>query len=106
MIRYKAASYGIEVTVREESYTSRQSALDFDPLPAYGDKGANQVKSSGRRIRGLFIRRNGQKINADVNGCLNIGRKELGDEWLKRLLETDEGRLMRPIAVQIGQRLG
>lgn len=105
MIRYKAESNGIEVTVREESYTSRQSALDFDPLPAYGDKGANQVKSSGRRIRGLFIRRNGQKINADVNGCLNIGRKELGDEWLKRLLETDEGRLMRPIAVQIGQRL-
>lgn len=43
------------------------------------------------------IRGNGQKINADVNGCLNIGRKELGDEWLRKLLETDEGRLMRPI---------
>ena len=43
------------------------------------------------------IRGNGQKINANVNGCLNIGRKELGDEWLRKLLETDEGRLMRPI---------
>ena len=45
------------------------------------------VATSGRELR----------INADVNGCLNIGRKELGDEWLRKLLETDEGRLMRPI---------
>ena len=102
MIQYKAQAYGMEVIVREESYTSRQSALDFDPLPTYGDKAASEVKSSGKRIRGLFIRGNGQKINADVNGCLNIGRKELGDEWLRKLLETDEGRLMRPIAVRMG----
>ena len=71
--------------VREERYTSRQSALDFDQLPNYGDKNANLVPSSGKRIGGLFIRSNGQKINADVNGCLNIGRKELGDGWLKKL---------------------
>ena len=101
MIQYKAETYGMEVIVREESYTSRQSALDFDPLPTYGDKAASEVKSSGKRVRGLFIRGNGQKINADVNGCLNIGRKELGDEWLRKLLETDEGRLMRPIAVRM-----
>ncbi|MBM6704319.1 IS200/IS605 family element transposase accessory protein TnpB [Sutterella massiliensis] len=106
MIRYKAEEIGIQVIIREESFTSRQSAFDFDPLPTYGEKNAHQVKSSGKRVRGLFIRRNGQKINADVNGCLNIGRKELGDEWLKKLLETDEGCLMQPIAVRIGQRLG
>ena len=75
MIRYKAEEYGIQVIVREERYTSRQSALDFDQLPNYGDKNANLVPSSGKRIGGLFIRSNGQKINADVNGCLNIGRK-------------------------------
>ena len=85
MIRYKAEEYGIQVIVREERYTSRQSALDFDQLPNYGDKNANLVPSSGKRIGGLFIRSNGQKINADVNGCLNIGRKELGDGWLKKL---------------------
>ena len=106
MIRYKAEEIGIQVIIREESFTSRQSAFDFDPLPTHGEKNAHQVKSSGKRVRGLFIRRNGQKINADVNGCLNIGRKELGDEWLKKLLETDEGCLMQPIAVRIGQRLG
>ena len=102
MIRYKADAYGIKVIVREESYTSRQSALDFDLLPNYGDKNADQVQSSGKRIRGLFIRSNGQKINADVNACLNIGRKELGDDWLKKLVETDEGCLMQPVTVQIG----
>lgn len=30
-------------------------------------------------------------INADINGAANIGRKELGDEWLKKLLELDGG---------------
>ena len=102
MIRYKAEEYGIKVIVREERYTSRQSALDFDQLPNYGDKNANLVPSSGKRIGGLFIRSNGQKINADVNGCLNIGRKELGDDWLKKLVETDEGCLMQPVTARIG----
>ncbi len=102
MICYKAEEYGIKVIVREESYTSLQSALDFDQLPTYGDKNANQVPSSGKRIGGLFIRSNGQKINADVNGCLNIGRKELGDDWLKKLVETDEGCLMQPVTARIG----
>ena len=102
MICYKAEEYGIKVIVREESYTSRLSALDFDPLPNFGDKNANQVLSSGKRIRGLFIRSNGQIINADVNGCLNIGRKELGDDWLKKLIDTDEGCLMQPVTVDIG----
>ena len=102
MICYKAEEYGIKVIVREESYTSRQSALDFDQLPNYGDKNANLVPSSGKRIGGLFIRSNGQKINADVNGCLNIGRKELGDGWLKNPVETDEGCLMQPVTARIG----
>ena len=88
--------------VRVPLLLGRQSALDFDQLPNYGDKNANQVPSSGKRIGGLFIRSNGQKINADVNGCLNIGRKELGDGWLKKLVETDEGCLMQPVTARIG----
>jgi len=32
-------------------------------------------------------------INADINGAANIGRKELGDEWLKKLLELDGASL-------------
>ena len=30
MVRYKAEEYGIQVIVREESYTSKASAIDFD----------------------------------------------------------------------------
>lgn len=41
--------------------------------------------------------------NSDVNGCLNIGRKEFGDDWLKKLVETDKGCLMQPVTVRIGQ---
>ncbi len=35
MLTYKAALVGIQVEVREESYTSRASFLDLDPIPTY-----------------------------------------------------------------------
>src|SRR5215471_13641718 len=35
MITYKAALVGIEVEVREESYTSKASFVDLDPIPDY-----------------------------------------------------------------------
>ncbi len=47
---------------------------------------------SGRRLkRGLYQSSKRHLINADINGAANIGRKELGDEWLKKLLELDGG---------------
>ena len=101
MIRYKAEDYGIRVTVREESYTSKASALDFDEMPTFDKKesGAKPV-FSGRRIkRGLYRSAKGQLINADINAAANIGRKELGDEWLKKLLELDGGVLVDTPAV-------
>ena len=100
--RFPAAWCSSRSRERRVQIANGQSALDFDLLPNFGDKNANQVLSSGKRIRGLFIRSNGQIINADVNGCLNIGRKELGDDWLKKLIETDEGCLMQPVTVHIG----
>ena len=75
--------------------------LQNDPFPNYGDKNAN-VSISGKRIRGRFIRSNGQIINAEGNGCLNIERKGLGDDRLKKLIDTDEGCLMQPVTVHIG----
>lgn len=93
MVRYKAEEYGIQVTVREESYTSRASAMDFDEIPDFDPKGRNPTTSfSGRRLkRGLYQSSKRHLINADINGAANIGRKELGDEWLKKLLELDGG---------------
>ena len=90
-LRYKGEDYGIEVTEIAESYTSKASALDLDDIPAYG-KTVTSKTFSGKRIkRGLYVTREGKKINADVNGAINVGRKELGNGWLKKLLELDEG---------------
>ncbi|WP_290448850.1 IS200/IS605 family accessory protein TnpB-related protein [uncultured Parasutterella sp.] len=93
MIRYKAEEYGIQVTVREESYTSKASALDMDVIADFDPKqGKTKPVFSGKRIkRGLYRSSDGRLINADINGAANIGRKELGDEWLKKLLELDGG---------------
>ena len=93
MVRYKAEEYGIQVTVREESYTSKASALDMDVIPDFDPKqGKTKPVFSGKRIkRGLYRSSDGHLINADINGAANIGRKELGDEWLKKLLELDGG---------------
>ncbi len=38
MITYKAAEYGIETLVSEESYTSKASFIDNDEIPIYGEK--------------------------------------------------------------------
>ena len=101
MIRYKAVEYGIEVTVREESYTSKASALDLDEIPDFDPKERKpKLVFSGKRVkRGLYRSKEGLLINADINGAANIGRKELGDEWLKALLELDGGVLVNTPAV-------
>jgi len=76
MISYKAELQGIKVIVREESYTSQASFLDNDFIPKYGDKEIKEF--SGKRIkRGLYQTKNGRLINADVNGSLNIMKKEV-----------------------------
>lgn len=68
MIEYKAALKGIEVTKVKESYSSGVSAYDLEPVEkAYYNK--------NRRVkRGLFITNKGYKVNADINGSLNIMR--------------------------------
>lgn len=99
-IRYKAEEYGIQVIVREESYTSKASALDLDPVPNYDSTGGAKHRFSGRRIkRGLYHASNGQQLNADVNGALNILRKEIGDSFFKAV--ADEGNVLRPKRVTL-----
>lgn len=79
----------IEVIVREESYTSKADALAFDPISTF-DVNDNNVSFSGVRVnRVLYKSSTGVVLNADVilnadvNGAINIARKELGDDWLK-----------------------
>ena len=66
IVKYKCELEGIKVLFNEESYTSKCSFLDLEPI-------CKHDKYMGKRVkRGLFISRNGIKINADVNGSYNI----------------------------------
>jgi len=75
-LTYKAQLAAIEVTVTEESYTSKASALDGDNLPTFNHKSDIKPVFSGKRVkRGLYKTSTGQTINADTNGSMNIARK-------------------------------
>ena len=97
-IQYKAAEYGIKVIVREESYTSKASALDLDNVPMY-EKGKKHIFSGRRVKRGLYKTAHGLMLNADVNGALNILRKEIGDNFIESV--ANEGRVFRPVRVNL-----
>jgi putative transposase len=71
MLTYKCQLAGIEVVLREESYTSKCSFLDDEPIQKHPEY-------KGRRIkRGLFKASDGKIINADVNAAANILKKEV-----------------------------
>lgn len=78
LVNYKAALAGIEVILIEESYTSKASALDGDPLPTFKTKSDIKPVFSGKRVhRGLYKTATGRTINADTNGSMNIARKAI-----------------------------
>ena len=54
MLTYKAELVGIKVGVQEESYTSKASFLDLDPIPTYKPNDETEHTFSGKR----FGRRN------------------------------------------------
>lgn len=68
-LEYKAEEQGITVIKQEESYSSKCSYLDNEPIEHHN-------KYLGKRItRGLFKSQKGTLINADVNGAYNILKK-------------------------------
>ncbi len=80
LLAYKAELVGIRVKITEESYTSRASFLDGDPLPNCG--AGDRSAFSGRRVRrGPYRAANGRHINADVNGSYNIIQKVRPDAF-------------------------
>lgn len=103
MIQYKAECNGIAVVIREESYTSKASCLDFDSIPDYQAVKEGKVAPifSGRRVRrGLYKTAKGVLVNSDVNGAANILRKEIGDDWLIGQVEAGKGVMDTPVAVK------
>ncbi|MCL2322592.1 MAG: transposase [Oscillospiraceae bacterium] len=75
-LEYMCKLYGIKFVRQEESYTSKASFWDKDTLPKYNDDNPQEYKFSGKRIkRGLYKTKEGNLVNADVNGALNIMAK-------------------------------
>jgi IS605 OrfB family transposase len=67
--------YGIKLIETEESYTSKASFVDSDPLPQFGEKPEGWAASGKRTKRGLYRTANNWYINSDCNGAANIIRK-------------------------------
>ena len=96
MLEYKSKLEGINFIQNEESYTSKCSALDLEPL----NKHENYM---GRRAkRGLFVSSDGIKINADLNGALNILRKVAPDKG-KETIQTlrCRGQAIWPLKISL-----
>jgi putative transposase len=95
---YKLQLQGIEVHLQEESYTSKTSYFDNEPIKRHRTY-------KGKRVnRGLFQTGNGLLINADVNGSLNIYRKFISNiqevhDVLKEPVDT--GLVMNPIKIHL-----
>ncbi len=83
-LTYKASLVGIQVEVQEESYTSKASFLDLDPIPTYKPDDETEYTFSGKRIgrrNRLYRTKDGRIICADVNGAYNILRKSKPDAF-------------------------
>jgi putative transposase len=97
MLTYKGNRVGIDVIIREESYTSKSSFLDGDFVPDYGSK-PHDWKPSGKRIcRGLYRTFSGRLCNADINGSYNILKKEFPNAFKT----GDREVLVDPIRVNL-----
>lgn len=100
MLTYKAELVGITVIITEESYTSKASFLDYDPIPEYNPNDEKEHTFNGKRVkRGLYRAANGQAINADCNGSYNIIRKVAPDAFQQA--EGVEGVAVHPVRIVI-----
>lgn len=94
MLTYKAELVGIRVEITEESYTSKASLLDLDPLPVWKSGDDTEYPFRGKRVkRGLYCASNGRDINADTNGAGNIIRKVAPDAFGSEGVEDGKGVL-------------
>lgn len=91
MVKYKCELEGIKVIYNEESYTSKCSFLD-------GEEICKHEVYMGKRVkRGMFISKEGIKINADVNGSYNIMKKAIPNAFANWI----EGVGVHPLVLTI-----
>ena len=75
MLKHKWEKLGRTFKIVEESYTSKCSFLDKEEICKHSNYCGN------RKTRGLFVTKNGLKINADINGGGNILRKGISNAF-------------------------
>ena len=94
-IEYKEKLEGIKVEKISEKYTSGVSALDREDI-------IKENYNKKRRIsRGIFVTNRGIKINADINGSLNILRKYIKKSSLNQEIVMDRGLEQRPLKKRV-----
>ena len=93
-LKYKGNLEGINVIEIEESYTSKCSFIDNESIEK------NDIYLGNRTKRGLFISKEGRKLNSDVNGSLNIMRKYLKCNC-DAVMPADVGFVYNPIKVYL-----
>ena len=94
-IKYKAKLEGIKVKEISERYTSGISAIDEEEI-------TRENYNKKRRInRGIFVTEKGIKINADINGSLNILRKYIKRNSPNQEIAMDNGREQRPLKKRV-----
>jgi putative transposase len=95
-LEYKLQLNGIEIHLQEESYTSKCSYFDNEEIKKH------ETYKGNRNKRGLFITSVGIRINADVNGSLNIHRKFIAKAANDVLKEpVGMGLVMNPIKINL-----
>ena len=66
MLEYKCKLKGITFIIVNEAYTSKCSFMGNEKICKH------KVYAGSRIRRGLFVTKNGLRLNADINGALNI----------------------------------
>ncbi|MBQ8994916.1 MAG: IS200/IS605 family accessory protein TnpB-related protein, partial [Oscillospiraceae bacterium] len=80
ILKYQGERNGIRILEQEESYTSKASFLNRDDIPNFGEEA---IFSGVRTERGSYRSKDGQTINADLNGSANILRKAFPGTFTK-----------------------
>ena len=96
-LRYKLEYENIRLIETEESYTSKTSFLDNE-IPN------KETIPRGKRIkRGIFKRPNGEYVNADVNGSLQILSKVISTRLLEqlRIVVSSNGLALNPLKITL-----
>jgi len=103
-LRSKCRRAGIEFVETEESYTSKTDPIAAE---AMGPKPEGYRWLGSRSKRGCFHSSMGIVLQADVNGCIGIGRKVGGEQWLadfRRKLGSSPGTRLVPRKLHVNGR--